>query len=198
MNDPTDITLCEDLPAPADARSQISSTLLEKLNRQLNHEFFASHSYLALAAWCDARHLQGLANFFRQQSAEELEHAMRVFDYLLDRGAEPEISDMRAPRATFASLVEAAGHAQNIEVSNSRGVHEAYQTALQESDYPTQVMLQWFIQEQVEEEKWAEELVAKAQMAGCSGAMFMLDHRYAKRVQSSTTGQAAQASLSAS
>jgi ferritin len=179
-----EVGLCDNVPAPAEIRpprARISPTLVKKLNCQLNHEFFASHSYLALAAWCDAKQLQGLAGFFRQQASEELEHAMRFFDFIQDRGAEPVIDAIAAPQAAFTSLVEAARHALALEAENSRGIHEAYQAALEASDYPSQVMLQWFIQEQVEEEKWAEELVAKAQMAGCSGAMLMLDHRYAKR-----------------
>jgi ferritin len=190
MNYAPQAAACDRLPVRSEVRSSLSVPLLDQLNRQLNHELYASHSYLAMSAWCDSRHLAGLAGFFRRQSVEETEHAMFIFDHLQDRGAVPVIGAVEAPRREFESLVEVAEHAQALETGNTRGIHEAYQTAMSEGDYPTQVALQTLIQEQVEEEKWAGELVAKAHLAGCCGAMLMLDHRYAKRAAPATAPSA--------
>ncbi len=147
----------------------------------MQHEFFAAQSYLALSAWCDARHLDGLAKFFRVQFAEEQAHALRLFDFILNRGATPSIGVLSEPKSDFEMLLDVAKHAQTLERTNTSGIHEAYKVALEAPDYPTQIMLQWFIVEQMEEEHWADELVAKVKMAGCAGAMSMLNHRLEKR-----------------
>jgi ferritin len=153
----------------------IPSTVLSELQRQLNHELAAAHAYTALAVWCVDRNLKGFARFFHKQSAEEREHANKFMDHLLDRGVMPELRELAAPRIRFETLLEVGRHAQSMERANTAGIHQAYEAALKERDYPSQVLLQWFITEQVEEEDWSDEMVERIEAAGSAGGMSYLD-----------------------
>lgn len=153
------------------------------LQKQMNHELFASQSYLGMAAWASGNHFPGLGEFLRQQSLEEREHAMRLLDYLLDRGEMPQLTATPPPRMEFESLLDLAEYALELERENTRGVHAAYRAAIQEEDFATQVTLQWFISEQVEEERWADEMVSQIRLAGCAGAMTRLDSHFGKRLR---------------
>lgn len=149
--------------------------VVAELQRQLNHEWSASHSYEAMALWCDYENFKGFARFFLKQAAEERTHARKLMDHLIDRGVLPVLSDLKAPRGKFESLMDVATQAQAAERANTVGVNGAYEAALREKDYPAQVMLQWFVSEQVEEEKWADELIDRLQRAQCSGSTAELD-----------------------
>jgi ferritin len=155
--------------------SPIPDALLHELQRQLNHELGAAHAYMALAVWCLDRNLKGFARYFDKQSGEEREHAQRIMDHLLDRGAVPRLGAIEAPRTTFDSVVDIARHARDMEQANTRGITQAYESALAEKDYPGQVMLQWFINEQVEEEAWTDEMVARAEASTTPGGIQALD-----------------------
>lgn len=154
---------------------RIPETVSKELHRQLNHEFTAAHHYDALAWWCAHHTLPGFERFFRQQAAEEREHAARIGRHLVGRGVCPVLEAVPAPRTDFASLLDVARHAQATELNNSRGIHAAYEAALAAKDYPAQVMLHWFIQEQVEEEAWTAEMVARVEAASCAGALLDMD-----------------------
>lgn len=153
----------------------IAPAVLTELQRQLNHELGAAHGYTALAVWCFDRNLKGFARYFHKQAGEEREHAQRFIDHLLDRGAVPALASIEAPRLAFESLVDVARQARDMEQANTRGISRAYEAALAHKDYPTQVMLHWFINEQVEEEAWADEMVARAEASTTPGGMQALD-----------------------
>jgi ferritin len=155
--------------------NKIAAKVLTELNRQFNQEFRAAHSYRALALWCDERNLKGFAGFFSQQSKEEVEHAEKMTAYLIDRGQTPELTAVAAPKQSFKSLLELAQFAQDMESHNTQGINEVYEAALAAKDYPTQVLMQWFIKEQVEEEAWALEMVERVQAATCAGGLSDLD-----------------------
>lgn len=153
----------------------IASEVLTELQRQLNHELGASHAYTALAVWCFDKNLKGFAHYFYKQSGEERQHAQRFIDHLLDRGAVPELGAISAPRTAFDSLIDVARHARDMEQANTRGIAKAYEAALTHKDYQSQVFLHWFINEQVEEEAWADEMVARAESSTTPGGMQALD-----------------------
>jgi ferritin len=153
----------------------IPPALLTELQRQLNHELGAAHSYTALAIWCFEQNLKGFARYFYKQSAEERKHAQRFIDHLLDRGAAAALSAIESPRTSFGSLVDVARHARDMEQANTRGINQAYEAALAAKDYPAQVMLQWFINEQVEEEAWTDEMVDRVEASSTPGGMQALD-----------------------
>jgi ferritin len=153
----------------------INPAVLAELQRQLNHELAAAHAYTALAVWCVDQNLKGFAQYFYKQSVEERAHAQRFIDHLLDRGQLPELRDLPAPRGRFDALLDVARQAQQMERDNTAGVNAVYEVALREKDYPAQVMLHWFINEQVEEEDWTDEMVERVESAGCAGALSDLD-----------------------
>lgn len=153
----------------------IPAPVLSELQRQLNHELGAAHAYTALAVWCVDRNLKGFARFFYKQAGEEREHAQRFMDHLLDRGAVPELRELPAPKSRFDALIDIARHAQAMEQANTRGIHQAYEAALRERDIAAQVMLHWFVNEQVEEENWSDEMVERVEAALCAGGMSDLD-----------------------
>lgn len=153
----------------------VKPAVVAELQRQLNHELGAAHAYTALAVWCIDQNLKGFGRYFYKQSNEEREHAQRFMDHLLDRGVLPELGQLPAPRTKFDGIIEVARHAQAMEQANTVGINKAYEVALKEADYPAQVMLHWFINEQVEEEDWCDEMVERVEAANCAGGMSDLD-----------------------
>jgi ferritin len=153
----------------------IPSRVLTELQRQFNHELGAAHAYTALAVWCVDQNLKGFGRFFYKQAGEEREHAQKFMDYMLDRGAVPELGALPAPRTRFKSLLDVARHAQAMEQANTQGIHKAYQAALKAGDIPTQVHLHWFVSEQVEEEAWCAEMVDRVESALASGGAGFVD-----------------------
>lgn len=154
---------------------QIKPAVLTELQRQLNHELSAAHAYLALAVWCDSEDLKGFARYFLKQSAEEREHAAKFMKHLLDRGALPRLAALGAPQTEFPDVLAVARQAQRMEQENTAGIHRCYEAAVRETDYAAQVMLHWFINEQVEEEDWTDEMVARVDRANCAGGVAELD-----------------------
>ncbi len=155
--------------------TKIPSKVLTELNRQLNHELTAAHAYRALSLWCADRNFTGFAAYFARQAQEEQDHARRFMDHLIDRGVQPELAAIPAPKQQFKTLLDVARHAQTMERANTEGIHAAYEAALAARDYPAQVLLHWFINEQVEEEAWCQEMVERVEAATCAGALTDLD-----------------------
>lgn len=167
----------------------IKPLVLDELIRQMNHEWSAAHAYIALAVWCEDQNFKGFAKYFFKQAGEEREHAERFMDHLMDRGALPKLSAIEAPKTEFASLLDIAKHARAMEQANTLGVNKAFEAAMKEGDYPAQVMLHWFISEQVEEEAWCDEMVERVEAAGCSGALTDLDRHLEKQLNMKTHGE---------
>jgi len=168
------------------AKSKIPSKIVEELNRQYNHELGASRAYTALAIWCGLKHLQGFAEYFGKQAQEEQAHAGKILRHLLDRGMTPELVALPAPKQEFRSLLEVAQQAQALEQANTQGIHAVYEAALALKDYPVQIFMQWFINEQVEEEAWCAEMVDRVQAASCAGSLSDLDRHLDRLLGEST------------
>ena len=160
----------------------ISKTMQDAMNEQINKEFFSSYLYLSMAAYFEDRNLMGFGHWMRLQADEEHEHAMKLYDFILDRGGRVQLKAIEGPATEWKSNLEVAEEVAAHEAEVTASIHALYELALQEKDYPTQAMLQWFITEQVEEEKNAAELVAKLRLIEERGtAVLMLDHRLSKR-----------------
>ena len=155
--------------------AKIPPKVLTELNRQLNQELEAAHKYLALSLWCDDQNLQGFSSYFAKQVSEEHVHAKKIADHLIDRGVLPELAALGAPKHAFKSLLEVATHAQAMEHANTQGINAVYEAAIAAKDYPAQVLMQWFINEQVEEEAWCLEMIERVQAANCAGGFSDLD-----------------------
>ena len=157
------------------SNGSVNPAVVIELTRQLNHENAAAYGYQAMALWCEDRNFSGFARFFHKQAGEEREHARKFIEHLLDRGVLPELAALAAPRGQFASLMDVARHAQAMERENTVGINAVYEVALREKDYPAQVLLHWFINEQVEEEDWAQEMIDRLARADCPGGLADLD-----------------------
>ena len=156
-------------------KSKIPQKVSEELNRQFNQELAAAHSYLALSVWCDVRNLKGFGKYFVKQAGEERAHAERILKHLTDRGVTTDVAALPAPKQEFRTLLEIAQHAQAQEHANTLGVNAIYEAAVAAKDYPAQVLMHWFINEQVEEEDWAAEMMERVQAATCAGSLSDLD-----------------------
>jgi ferritin len=156
--------------------ASIPSRVASELQRQFNHELAAAHAYTALAVWCTDQNLKGFARFFHKQAGEEREHAQRIMNHLLDRGVMPELGALPAPKSRFKTLLEVAKHARSMEQANTAGIHQAYEAGLGAKDYPSQVLLHWFITEQVEEESWCSEMVERVEAAQAGGLNYLDRH----------------------
>jgi ferritin len=154
----------------------------DAMNDQINKELFSSYLYLSMAAWFEDRNLPGFANWMRVQADEEREHAMKIYDFILERGGKVALKAIDAPKTEWNSTLEVAEEVAAHEGKVTASIHALYELALKEKDYPAQVMLQWFISEQVEEEKNAAEIVASLKMIEAhETAVLQLDHRLSKR-----------------
>lgn len=160
----------------------INSNVQEAINQQIKNELYSAYLYLAMSAHFEATNLPGFAHWFRLQSNEEVEHAMKLFDYLNDRGGRVELYAIDKPPNSWASNLAAFEQALQHEQKVTGLIHKLYETALNENDYATQVMLQWFIDEQVEEEKNATQIVEQLKLIEERGtAVLFLDKQLGKR-----------------
>lgn len=157
------------------AQLKIAPPVLAELNRQFNLELAAAYSYQALSLWCADENLTGFASFFAKQSAEERGHAEKIAGHLLDRDTRPKLDAIPAPKQNFKSLLEVVQQAETMEQGNTQGTHSVYEAAVAAKDYPVQVLMHWFIREQVEEEAWCTEMVQRVQAATCAGGLSDLD-----------------------
>jgi ferritin len=162
----------------------IPPTVLSELKRQLNQELNAAHGYLAMSVWCAVQNLKGFARFFAKQADEERTHAGKLIEHLVNRCVPPEFEALAAPRQDFPELLDLVRHAQAMEQSNTQGIDAVFAAALASNDYPAQVLMHWFINEQVEEEAWAAELVDRVKHATCAGSLSDLD-RHVERLLAS-------------
>lgn len=164
--------------------SQIAAKVLAELNRQINQELSAAYSYRALSLWCAEQNLQGFTSFFQKQNEEERGHAEKIIAHLIARRIVPQMTGVSAPKQDFKSLLQVAQHTQALEKANTEGINAVYEAALAAKDYPVQVLMHWFIREQVEEQRWSAEMVERVQAATCAGGLSDLD-RHIERFLSS-------------
>jgi ferritin len=155
----------------------LSDKLLTLLNDQVNHEHYSSYLYLAMSAYFEAKNLGGFAHWMKVQSGEEYEHGMKFYEYIYDRGGVVTLQAIAAPPAEWNSPADVFDHVLQHEQKVTSLINTIYAEALKENDYPTQVMLHWFINEQVEEEKNAQQIVDQLDMIGDSPQALMLMDR---------------------
>jgi ferritin len=142
----------------------VTATVLEAINKQVSAEFTASFSYLSMAAWCEHNNFMGAGAWLRAQSAEEHGHAMRLFNFLLARNHQVTLLGIEPPKADFTSLLDVFEKSLAQEQGVSRQIDALYELAFREKVFAAMAELQWFITEQVEEEKTVREIVAKLKM----------------------------------
>ncbi len=160
----------------------ISKKMQDALNEQIKHEINSAYLYLAMSMHSTSVGLQGFALWLRLQWQEELSHAMKLAEIVHDRGGRVTLQGVEKPPAEFKSPQDIFKHVLAHEQKVTALINKLYEAALKENDYATQVEVQWFIKEQIEEEKNAGMILDQLAMAGESGAsLMMLDRALAAR-----------------
>lgn len=166
-----------------------SAKLQDALNRQINHELFSAHLYLSMAAHFETASLSGFAQWMRIQHQEETAHALKLFDFMNDRGGRVTLYSIQQPPVEFESPLSVMQQALEHEQEVTRQIHELYELARAEKDHPTHVMLEWFIVEQIEEEKTATDIVERLKLIGDDGVgLLMIDSTLGARTANPATG----------
>jgi ferritin len=160
----------------------LSKAMQDAINEQIKNELYSAYLYLAMAADCEANSLPGFAHWLRVQSQEETEHAMKFFDFVNERGGRVVLHAIDQPPVEFESPAKIFEETLNHERKVTAMITRLYELALEEKDYPAQILLHWFIEEQVEEESSAAQILDTLKMVGDKGqALVMLDRELGRR-----------------
>lgn len=160
----------------------LSKNLLGALNDQMNFEFYSAHAYMAMAAYCTSESYDGFANFFLVQAEEERFHAMKLYNYINDRGERAIVTGFSNPNNDYKSILEAFEIALEHEREVTKRIYNLSDIALDEREHATMTFLKWFVDEQVEEEASFDNIIQKLKrVMNDSNALFMIDAELAKR-----------------
>lgn len=153
------------------------------LNKQVNAEFWSAFMYLSMSAWFENQGLKGMANWMKIQYLEETSHAMKLYDFIISRGGVAKLAAIDAVPTEWKSITEVFEETYKHECIVTEMIHNCYHVATTEKDYATTNMLQWFIDEQVEEEQNVIEILDQLKLIGDKGqGVFMLNKELAGRV----------------
>jgi ferritin len=160
----------------------ITPKMQDALCAHVEQELYSAYLYLAMSAWCEAKTFKGFGRWLRVQHEEELDHARKVLDFVLARGGQPALGAIPAPPREFGSMLQVFEAVLDHEKKVTERILGLNATAAAERDATTQIFLQWFITEQVEEEAAATEIVEKLRMVSYRpGTALYLDKEYGKR-----------------
>lgn len=155
-----------------------SETLQNAFNEQIQKELYSSYLYLAMAADFEGANLPGFAAWMKKQAEEERSHAMKLWDYVYDRGGKVTLKALGEPPAAYGRPLAAMQHVLTHEQTVTESINALYALAVKEGDVAAQIFLQWFVSEQVEEEKTVTDLIEQLKMSGdqAFGVLFMDKH----------------------
>jgi ferritin len=160
----------------------IKDKVAKAINKQINAELYSSYLYLAMAAYFESANLKGFAHWMKLQAKEEDAHAMKFFDYVLERGGKVDLMKIDEPPAEWKSALAAFENAYAHELKVTQLINDLLKTAKAEDDTATESLLKWYIDEQVEEEAHASEIVAKLKaIKEAPGGLYMLDKELGER-----------------
>ncbi|MBX7246117.1 MAG: ferritin [Candidatus Sumerlaeaceae bacterium] len=164
---------------------KLTKVMENGINGQINMEFKSAYTYLAMSAYCERIKFPGCASWLRQQAGEEKGHAMKLYDFLRERDATIELLPLPAPPQNYKSITDVFEKALKAEEAVSASINDLYELAFKEKTFATAVELQWFLKEQVEEEKTARDILAKFQrVSDDPGALLDLDNELGARAGS--------------
>jgi Ferritin-like protein len=161
----------------------LSKKLETALNAQVNAEFWSAYLYLSIASYFESKGFAGMANWMRVQFKEEQDHALKFYDFVISRGGKITLNPIEAVPTTWTNPLEVFTETLAHEQKVTELINSLYALATKENDYATQSMLHWFIDEQVEEEKNAQNIIDSLKMIGDDGlGVYQLDKELATRV----------------
>jgi ferritin len=171
----------------------MSQKLQDAMNKQVNAELYSAYLYLSMAAWLDGKNFKGASNWMNIQAQEELGHAMKFVHFLQERGAKVVYSQIAAPQTDWETLVHVFEDTCKHEALVTSYINDLVDLALSDKDHASSNFLQWFVDEQVEEEATAQEILEKVKMVGESGAaLFMIDKELSQRTAPPATSNTAE------
>ncbi|GKW15286.1 ferritin [Pectobacterium actinidiae] len=154
----------------------LKKEMIQKLNEQLNLEFYSANLYLQMSAWCGDKGFEGASSFLKTHSQEEMQHMQRLFDYLDDTGSLPILGAIAAPPIDFDSLADVFKLTYEHEQLITAKINELAHEAMAQQDYSTFNFLQWYVAEQHEEEKLFRSILDKLALVKASeGGLFFID-----------------------
>lgn len=160
----------------------MNEKVYKALSEQIKHEFYSSNLYLSIASYFENIPLEGFAKWFRKQAAEEHEHGMKIYNYINDRNMQVDMQAIEKPPVKFKSIAEVMKMALEHEKKVTKWIHTIYELAVKEKDHATHVFLEWFITEQVEEEKNAQDNLDQILFIGDDkAALYILDQNLSRR-----------------
>ena len=161
----------------------VSEIMQQKLNEQVQKEFYSAYLYLSMETYFTSINLEGFANFFRVQAQEERDHAMKFFDFISQAGGRVNLLQIQAPKSEFESAQDVFTITLEHERFVTKSIYDLVDTAVKESDYSTQTFLQWFVTEQREEESNMDNVLKRIKLVGNDGGgLLMIDSQLAQRV----------------
>ena len=160
----------------------ISKKMEVELNEQVNKEFFSAYMYLAMSAYCNTIGLPGFAHWMRMQYEEENMHVTKMYDYILNQGGEVHLKMIEEPPREYGAPMEIFQKTLEHERFITGSIHKLMEIAVEEKDYATQALLQWYVTEQVEEEANVHNILAPLRMVGGDkGGLMMIDQQLSGR-----------------
>ncbi len=160
----------------------MTEKIKEALNNQMIAEMYSSYLYLSMASYFEAKGLEGCSHWMKAQAQEEMVHAMKFYHFIHERGGRAIMKTIDAPPSEWDSPLKAFEHALEHEKYVTSLINNLMELAIEEKDHATQIFLQWFISEQVEEEASASQVAEKMRLAEeTHGGLFMLDRELSQR-----------------
>jgi ferritin len=160
----------------------ITKSMQDALNAQINAEQASAQLYLAMSAHCTAMSFKGFAHWLLLQAGEETAHAMKLIRFVLDRGGKLVLKPIDAPATDFGGVIQVFEKVLEHEQGITQKIHRLFETARGERDFASEITLQWYVTEQVEEEATASEVVERLRAVGDKGgAIWYLDKEMGKR-----------------
>jgi len=163
----------------------ISKKMNDALNLQINKELYSSYLYLAMAAYSNSAGLTGFETWFKAQAKEEAGHAMKIYEYINEQGGRVVLKAIDMPAKDYASAEQAMKETLSHEKEVTKSIYDLVALAKKLEDYGTEIFLQWFVTEQIEEEATVSGILQKLEMGANRGnGLLMLDHRLGERTAS--------------
>lgn len=160
----------------------ITKRMEDALNQQINKEFYSAYLYLSMSAYCNNLGMSGAEHWFRMQYDEEIVHMSKMFDYVMQHGGNAQLLQIAQPPHEFGTILDVFEASLDHERFVTRSINELLDVAVAEKDHASQVFLQWYITEQVEEEAIVEDIVNRLKLAGDNGgALMMIDDKLSQR-----------------
>ena len=162
----------------------LSKKIQKGLSAQLNHEFYSAYLYLAMSAHCSHSDFKGAANWLKMQYKEEHMHATKIYNYLIEQGTEASLKEIAKPPKDFGTLLNVFQMSFKHEQMMTSRLNDLSDLALKEKDHATYNLLQWFVNEQVEEESSVSEIISKLKLVKDDGyGLLMIDNELNQRAE---------------